>query len=84
MTLSVRIPRRVEQELADYCAQNGISKSEAVKAALDKFLSAKSGEKSPYELAVDLIGPQTDRKPVDDVARHIKRLLRERFRRDGK
>ena len=80
MTLSVRIPPRVEQELADYCARNGVSKSEAVKDALDQFLGRKRGEHSPYELAKDLIGPHTDETATEDVALHTKRLLRERFR----
>lgn len=80
MTLSVRIPPRVEQELAEYCARNGVSKSEAVKDALDQFLSGKSAEKSPYEVMKDLIGPLTDEAPSEDVARHSKRLLRARVR----
>ena len=80
MTLSVRIPARVEQELADYCARNGVSKSEAVKKALDQFLSDNSAGQSAYELGKDLIGPHTDEGPVDDVARNTRQLLRERFR----
>jgi hypothetical protein len=80
MTLSVRIPPKVEQELAEYCARKGVSKSEAVKDALDQFLSGKSAEKSPYEVMTDLIGPLTDEAPSEDVARHSKRLLRERVR----
>jgi len=80
MTLSVRIPPRVEQELAEYCARNGVSKSEAVKDALDQFLSDKAARKSPYELAKDLIGPHTDEAPSEDIARNTKRLLRERVR----
>jgi len=83
MTLSVRIPLRIEQELADYCAKNGVSKSEAVKIALDQFLSTKVVEKSPYELAKDLIAPQQDERPLEEVARNSKRLLRERFRGKG-
>lgn len=80
MTLSVRIPPRVEQDLAEYCARHGVSKSEAVKAALDQFLAAGSADKSPYELAKDLIGPHTDEPGSEDIARHTKRLLRERLR----
>ena len=80
MTLSVRIPLRIEQELADYCARNGVSKSEAVKHALDQFLSGRKGDKSPYELIRDLIGPHTDEPAAEDVARHTKRLVRERVR----
>lgn len=80
MPLSVRIPPRVEQDLAEYCARTGVSKSEAVKDALDRFLSGKTSEKSPYEVMKDLIGPATDEAPAEDVARHSKRLLRERVR----
>ena len=79
MTLSVRIPARVEQDLAEYCARKGVSKSEAVKAALDQFLAAGGAEKSPYELAKDLIGPHTDEPASEDIARHTKLLLRERI-----
>ena len=81
MALSVRLPARVEQELAEYCAREKISKSEAVKRALDQFLGATSGVPSPYELGKDLIGPHTDESPSEDVARHTKRLLCERFRK---
>lgn len=84
MTLSVRIPLRVEQELADYCARKGVSKSDAVKEALDQFLAGKDADKTPYELAKDLIGPHTDEPPTEDVARNTKRLLRAQFRAKGK
>lgn len=80
MTLSVRIPPRVEQELAEYCARNKISKSEAVNRALEEFLVAKKGAPSPYELGHDLFGPHTDDVPSENVARDSKKLLRERFR----
>ena len=80
MTLSVRIPARVEQELAEYCAKNKVSKSEAVNRALEEFLVARKGAASPYELGRDLFGEHTDHAPSEDVARHSKKLLRERFR----
>ena len=80
MTLSVRIPLRVERDLAEYCARNGVSKSEVVKAALDRFLFGKSAEKSPYEVMKDLIDPPSGEQPSEDIARHSKRLLRERIR----
>ncbi|HYC48104.1 MAG TPA: hypothetical protein VED01_21735 [Burkholderiales bacterium] len=84
MTLSVRIPPRVEQELAEYCARNGVTKSEAVKDALDQFLSGKTAAKTPYDLLKDLIGPLPDERASQDIARNTKRLLRERFRAKGK
>lgn len=74
MTLTVRLPERVEQDLAEYCVTNGLSKSEAVKRALEQLLQ------EPAEGKVDLnhpfIGSDTTR---GDVARHTKRLLRERL-----
>ena len=81
MTLSVRVPPRVEQELAEYCTKNKVSKSEAVNRALEEFLAAEKGTRSPYELGCDLFGEHTDEAPSDDVARHSKKLLRERFAR---
>lgn len=78
MTLSVRIPPRVEQELSEYCARNKVSKSEAVNRALEEFLVARKGAPSPYELGHDLFGPQTDAEPAEDIARNSKKLLRER------
>ena len=80
MTLSVRIPLRVEQELTDYCARNGVSKSEAVKDALDQFLNRKGDDRSPYELGKDLLGPHSDETLSEDTASRTKQLLRERFR----
>src|SRR5258706_166012 len=38
MPISVRLPPRVEQKLAEYCASHKVSRSEAVKQALDRLL----------------------------------------------
>jgi Arc/MetJ-type ribon-helix-helix transcriptional regulator len=84
MPLSVRIPHRVEQELDEYCVKHRVSRSEAVKQALDEFLAAKAGDRSPYELVREFIAPDTDEQPTEDVARNTRRLLRERFRGKGK
>lgn len=84
VTLSVRIPWKVEQELAEYCAKHRMTKSEAVKHALDQFLGATATKRTPYELGKDFFGPRTDEGPAEDVARHTKRLLRERFRGKGR
>jgi hypothetical protein len=80
MTLSVRISRRIERELIDYCARNHVSKSDAVKEALEQFLYPKISAGRPYELIKDLIGPHTDEPASEDVARHTKWLLREHVR----
>ena len=78
MTLTVRLPERVEQDLAEYCVAHGVSKSEAVKRALEQLL------RNPATGKVDLIHPFIGCDTSSgDVARHTKRLLRERFRGKG-
>jgi len=37
MTLTVRLSPRVEQELAEYCVKRRLTKSEAVKLALEEL-----------------------------------------------
>jgi Ribbon-helix-helix protein, copG family. len=76
MSLSIRLPKPLEERLAAYCAAQGISRSEAVKRALDSLLS--EAQPTPYELGVAGFG--ADNTHSGDVARNSKRLLRERFR----
>ena len=78
MTLTVRLPLRVEEELARYCVARRITKSEAVKQALARLLAEDAARPSPYALGKGGFG--SDRTPDRNVARDTKRLLRERFR----
>jgi Arc/MetJ-type ribon-helix-helix transcriptional regulator len=80
MTLSVRLPDRVEEELAEYCAKHRVSKSEAVKRALEKLLEEPGAPPDVYKASAAYRGH--DKRP-GDIARHTKRLLRERFRDRG-
>lgn len=73
MTISVRLPPRIEQKLADYCVSRKVTKSQAVKRALEQLL-----DQAPVPLSEDpffrkFIG--SDPRP-GDIARHSKRLLR--------
>ena len=77
MPISVRLPLRVEQELEAYCVSHQVTKSQAVKRALSQFLASAKGKASSRDLAGKYVG--VDTRP-GDVARHSKRLLRERFR----
>lgn len=80
MTLTVRLPLKVEQQLAEYCVERKITKSNAVKLALDGLLG-QPATASPHDLGADLFGAGAEGKRKEvDVARHSKRLLRERFR----
>lgn len=77
MPISVRLPPRVEQELAQYCASNKLTKSEAVKRALKQLFAQAPASPGAYAASAAYRG--SDKTP-GDVARHSKRLLRERFR----
>lgn len=74
MTLTVRLPDRVEQDLAEYCVTHGVSKSEAVKRALEELLRTP-----PPPDAHPFIG--CDQGDGSDVSGTIKAALRARFRK---
>ena len=80
MTLTVRLPARVEQDLAEYCVQRRVTKSEAVKQALEKLLEESGAPTDVYKASARFRGH--DKRP-GDIARHSKRLLREHFRIRG-
>ncbi len=76
MTLTVRLPHRVEQELAEYCVKRKLTKSEVVKQALDGLLRAPAAStRHPF-----IGGDQGD---GSDVSGNIKVALRARFRGAG-
>jgi len=77
MTLTVRLPDRVELELAEYCAKRGITKSAAVKRALEGMLQAPVGDERLRDHPF-IGGDQGD---GSDVSGTIKAALRERFRK---
>lgn len=78
MPISVRLPPRIEQKLAAYCLSHRLTKSEAVKRALEQLLAASPPVSGAYAAAKSYIG--SDPRP-GDVADNVKTLLRERFRR---
>ena len=83
MTLTVRLPLKVEQELARYCVERKLTKSAAVKQAIDGLLQndAVRAKPSAYELGIDLFGAEPrNAKEARDTALNSKRLLREHFR----
>lgn len=80
MPISVRLPQRVEQKLAEYCISHKVTKSEAVKRAIENLLQVRGGKPSPYELGREFFERNTRTKPTRDIARHSKRLLIKHFR----
>lgn len=77
MTLTVRLPPYVEQELAEYCVRRRLTKTEAVKLALEALL--RSPEAGAHALRHPFIGG--DKGDGSDVSGNIKAALRARFRR---
>lgn len=77
MPISVRLPPRVEQRLAEYCAHAGVTRSEAVRRALERLFDQEPTPAAANPAAKRFIGSD---KRGGDVARNTKRLLREHFR----
>ena len=77
MPISVRLPPRVEQQLAEYCAHAKLTKSEAVKRALERLFEQEAAPAAPCATARKFVG--SDRQ-AGDVARDSKQLLRQHFR----
>lgn len=76
MTLTVRLPPLVEQELAEYCVKCRITKSEAVKQALDDLMHSPLGG-ADYTRHPFIGGDKGD---GSNISGNIKAALRERFR----
>ena len=76
-TLTARIPPRVEQKLAEYCARHGITRTEALVRALDEYLDRQAGGGNAYTLAADLI-PKRGAAALQSSA--ARKLARNAFR----
>ncbi len=76
-TLNARLPLRVEQKLAEYCAKHGVSRSEAAVRALDEYLDRQQAGADAYSLAADLI-PSKGAPGLQ--SRAARKLARDAFR----
>jgi hypothetical protein len=77
MPISVRLPPRVEQQLAEYCASNKVTKSEAVKRALEQLFAQAPQAPNAYRASAKFRG--SDNTP-GNVALKSKRILEEYMR----
>ena len=77
MPISARLPPRVEQRLAEYCAHAKITKSEAIKRALERLFEQEGTPAAANPAARRFVGSD---RGAGSVARDSKRLLREHFR----
>jgi predicted DNA-binding protein len=76
-TINARIPPRIEQKLGEYCANKGVTRSEAVISALEEYLDRSSGGSSAYSLAADLIPA----KGVEKIqSANVREIARKAFR----
>jgi hypothetical protein len=76
--INARIPKRVEQKLAEYCAKQGVTRSEAIVQALDSYLDRAAGGVSAYSLAADLI-PRRGNSAIQSD--RVRELVRKAFAR---
>jgi hypothetical protein len=75
--INARIPPRMEEKLAEYCAKRGVTRTEAVVRALDDYLDKETGGANPYSLAADLIPAKGARDLQSD---NVRELARKAFR----
>ena len=78
MTLTVRLEHKVEQTLAVYAVDRGISKSEAVKRGLKLLFESTPPKKSAYELGKHLFGRHSSGRT--DGSTMVKQQFREMVR----
>jgi len=74
MTLSVRLPHRVEEKLAEYCVEHGATKSAVVQSLIEDFL-AREADAAALPAFVGC-----DEGDGADISGTIRQRLRERFR----
>ncbi len=77
MPLSIQLPDNLEQRLTLYCQQHQLSKTETIRLALERLLTASNSPLSPYELGKEGFG--ADQTHEGDIAQHSKALLKARF-----
>jgi hypothetical protein len=75
--INARVPARVEEKLVEYCAKQGITRTEAVVRALDSYLDRELGGASAYSLAADLI-PKSGAEEIQST--EVRDLARKAFR----
>lgn len=75
--IAVRLPESLEKELTNYAKNNNISKSKAVKEALELYLKEKKN-KTPYELGENIFGRYSSGR--DDLSTTYKQKIKEKIR----
>ena len=75
--LNVRISEDTEKELAQYCQDQGISKSAVLKEALMAYLAQKRKTKNAFDAGADLFGQEGSGSKV--LSATYKKKLKEKL-----
>lgn len=81
MTLTVKLPPEIEQQLALHCRAHRLTKSEVVTRLVEGYLGAQKARGTPYAIArrLKLVGAQRSAPaPGRDHAAYLKSRLRAR------
>lgn len=83
MTLTVRLDHKVEQTLAVYAVDQGISKSEAVKRGLKLLFDSTPPTKTAYEIGKNLFGRHASGRTDGSVRvkEHFRETVRAKYAR---
>jgi Arc/MetJ-type ribon-helix-helix transcriptional regulator len=83
MTLTVRLPLRVEQQLAEYCVTRKVSKSEVVKEALGALLAQTRSAPAAYALGKDLFNADdtSEKQHIAYSKENLRAIVRSRGHR---
>jgi hypothetical protein len=77
MSLSIHLPKVLEERLATFCQAQGITEEQAIQRALQQLLG-EAASLTPYDLGVEGFG--ADQTHSGDIAKNSRKMLRERFR----
>lgn len=80
MTLTVKLPSDLEQDLTLHCEREGLTKSEVVTRLVQQYLDLQRPQKTPHELAIKhaLIG--SFRSGATNRARQHSQAVKEKLR----
>ena len=77
MMIAVRLDKELERNLAAVAEQEGVSKSELIRASLKEYLAMKGVRNTPWNLGKGLFGRFGSGR--SDLSAHRKRILREKI-----
>lgn len=77
MMIAVRLDRELEKNLAAAAREEGVTKSDVIRASLKEYLARKKSPGTPWELGKDVFGKFGSGR--SDLSTVRKRILREKI-----